>query len=388
MIEAFIYILIFWATIAMVSSMIDLRKYNIEVYPFVLSFKTKRLNTFINKISTKYVSVWRKIWTVGVVISLCLMVFAVYLLIDNLVASFESRPITPVAPLIPGITITGYTLIYALLGITITAISHELAHGIAAGSEGLRVKSTGLIVIGVLFGAFVELDDREVKKLSPKRRLYVFSAGSASNVVIAFLFLALIATFPLIISPIYNTSPTGVVVVELVSDGPAYKAGITKGDVITHINNTPINGVNDLNKILSRTSPNDTVVVSTLRGNFTVRLSPCPRNSSRGYLGVYVFDYYSSRVPLLESILTPLFPYHIYETLLWTFMISFSVALFNMLPIPPFDGDRLLASILEAFNIRKNIRNYVRVTVACICTILLLLNIIFTFMSFGIVIFS
>lgn len=58
-------------------------------------------------------------------------------------------------------------------------------------------------------------------------------------------------------------SNAGALISDRVPDGPADKAGIRQGDVITHINNTPIDDYNDLRNRISQ-SPIDTSVSLTL----------------------------------------------------------------------------------------------------------------------------
>ena len=61
------------------------------------------------------------------------------------------------------------------------------------------------------------------------------------------------------------SSLIGVYVDEVVSGGAAEKAGIRKGDIITTIQNKPVNGKSELMEIVSQLSAGDVVTASVLR---------------------------------------------------------------------------------------------------------------------------
>lgn len=63
------------------------------------------------------------------------------------------------------------------------------------------------------------------------------------------------------------SATSGVVVLDVVSGGPAAKAGLQPGDVITAINGKQVSNVEDFLSVLRPLSPGDTVTVSYLRGN-------------------------------------------------------------------------------------------------------------------------
>ncbi len=99
-------------------------------------------------------------------------------------------PATPpgVVPIVPGVTVP-WEVIFALI---IVAVVHELAHGVLCLVEKLRVKSSGILLFGVLpVGAFVEPDEKKMagKKFLPQMR--ILGAGTTSNALFFVLFLLL-----------------------------------------------------------------------------------------------------------------------------------------------------------------------------------------------------
>ena len=60
---------------------------------------------------------------------------------------------------------------------------------------------------------------------------------------------------------------TGAVVVEVVANSPAAKAGLRRGDVITNADHTPVKSVDDLLNIIGTHPPGDTIRISVSRGS-------------------------------------------------------------------------------------------------------------------------
>lgn len=85
--------------------------------------------------------------------------------------------------------------------------------------------------------------------------------------------------------------PLGVVITRVDRTGPAALAGLQRGDLITAIDNTPIESARDLRERLDLLKPGDSVRLSLLRQRsellIEVKLSAFPDNATRSYLGVY-----------------------------------------------------------------------------------------------------
>src|SRR5207302_10364072 len=104
---------------------------------------------------------------------------------------------------------------------------------------------------------------------------------------------------------------------------------------------------------------------------------PASDNTNRATIGIFTFNYYSPRAPFLPLA----FPFQFYNTLSWMSLILLGVALVNMLPMFPFDGDRYFDTILGILGMKntKNVR-----TIASIVSLLLLgSNLILSFVLFG-----
>jgi membrane-associated protease RseP (regulator of RpoE activity) len=67
-------------------------------------------------------------------------------------------------------------------------------------------------------------------------------------------------------------------------------------------------------------------------------------NSTRGYIGVIAWDFFSPLFPLFD----PLWPYYYFNILYYTFSLSLVLALINLLPFPPLDGDKFISVFIKS----------------------------------------
>ena len=63
------------------------------------------------------------------------------------------------------------------------------------------------------------------------------------------------------------TPTTGAVILTVVPSSPAAKAGLVQGDVIVNIDGTAINSAEDLQKLIQKSKPGQTVTITYYVGN-------------------------------------------------------------------------------------------------------------------------
>ncbi|TFG32565.1 hypothetical protein EU527_09960, partial [Candidatus Thorarchaeota archaeon] len=80
----------------------------------------------------------------------------------------------------------------------------------------------------------------------------------------------------------------------------------------------------------------------------TIILAPNEVNATKGYIGVYGTDYWQPKDGW-NLILSPMFIFHAQQIVFWCYLILISLALFNLLPIPMLDGDKLLSNGLSLY---------------------------------------
>jgi S1-C subfamily serine protease len=64
---------------------------------------------------------------------------------------------------------------------------------------------------------------------------------------------------------IENNEVTGIVVLDIVKDGPADKAGLMVNDMVVKIDETPIRDLNQFKEVVSNHKPGDAVIVHFTR---------------------------------------------------------------------------------------------------------------------------
>ena len=347
--------------------------------------KTVVFNSWMERIGGRFRRFWLTFFDLGAALGLGLLVFALYtfaLNIFNLVNHpKQAGPTLLIIPL-PGVTISWEIFPYILISIAILLIPHEAAHGIASVLDKVPIKSSGVFLGVFLPGGFVEIDEEDLAKRPAKTKLRVFAAGSSTNLATWFLVLLIFANFTLVISPLYQSSSSGVLVTGLSSNGGAQAAGIPQWSVITQLNGTKVDQPIDLAKYLlhiNQTQNPNTIVVVTL-GDGTirnVRTSPAPGNSTRAFMGVSTFQYYAPR----WSGASVQFPFQLYSQLNWLLIILLGVGIVNMLPMLPFDGDRYFDTLLGVAGLKDTKR--ARTVMSLVSLGLLGGNLILSFILFG-----
>jgi membrane-associated protease RseP (regulator of RpoE activity) len=335
-------------------------------------YRTTRLNQLIDRISKRGPIIWKFIWDIGIISGLGILFFGLIIFTVNIPLFFISAAdgtgeTTAIAltPVIPGITISFGTLPYVLIAIMIAAIVHEFGHGIAARVENIKLKSTGLFLFLVFFGAFVEPDEKSYQKKSRRSKMRVMAAGALSNMIITgivFIIIILPVFFPLLfapslpvfLTPFYHSEPSGALIVETIPKNPASTNGIKAGFIIIKINTSEtvqeISSSSDFSEFVnSSILPNQNITIHFADniGPITLQTitNPYTNESSTGFIGVKTYDYFQSKF-FSSSTFINFIPYWTFYTLLYVFMINLILAIFNLLPVPFLDGDKMLASFL------------------------------------------
>ncbi|MFX1519066.1 MAG: site-2 protease family protein [Promethearchaeota archaeon] len=382
LIEAAIYILIIWAFIYIVYKVFDLKNKGVELGPFIAIYKTTRL-TIIEKLAKKYPWAWKIAFSAGIVIGFIGMSQIFIVLLQNLI-NFFVAPLqaSPVLPLLPGITISGESLPYIIIGLAVVLLTHEISHGIAARIEGVKLKSAGLLLLAILPGAFVEPEEEDIKKVSPIARLRIFGAGSFSNIVTSLLVLLLLTNFAVVIAPFFGPS-NGVLVTDVVPGGPS-DGILERGNIIYAINGMPTQNVQELSEILSTIQAYKTIELKTDEGIIQFKTGARPDDPTKSYLGVFTFNHYPARI----SFLGKFFPFQLFTLFQWTFLLTLNIGLLNLLPIFFLDGDRMLTEVINYISERydsKMIGKAALNGIRAFALMVLLLNIILTFLNMGLV---
>ncbi|MCK4383000.1 MAG: site-2 protease family protein [Candidatus Lokiarchaeota archaeon] len=442
----FVISLIFWIIVIIFVYMLKNRKEAYSLFfPLLILFKTKKLNNFIRKISKKNPRFWRIFWNIGIFVSFGFTIFGFFFFFINIVQLlFQPSELNAITPLIPGVTIDLPTLFYLILPLLFIMTTHEFAHGISANNDGVEIKSTGVMGVGLFylvgFGAFVEVDERKLRssKFHRNTRLRIASAGTFVNAITAGIAFLLLINYALLVSPFY-TQVTQVYSVLPAQDGGFNYGNLEAGDAIVAMKNSEdpdadflnldLNQGISLTSVLSNTTrvkfsigdnltfkiynsftdlsskknvtlgprydigirykyiPNGTglritynyssnsetnILITKINGtkintssgdtlelvltNFNLKAINLTSDLGMDYIldaevvGVFIgvqSTYYWMHKNDFAKFFTSNWPDFWFEELRWLFLISFSITLFNMMPLPIFDGDRFLKELVN-----------------------------------------
>jgi len=357
---------IFWSILYLVGRIFHLEKYGLEIGPAYLFYKSKRLAKAIDAVSKRRSDLWRKLCNIGVVLAALLMVSAVYILVNNILTSASPQGIaTRMFLVIPGITIRLYWLPYFLVAGMIIVVTHEVAHGIAARLEKVPIVSAGVALALVFPGAFVEPNEKKFEKAPAASKLRIVAVGSATNLVTGLLVFLLWSTL---------FTPAGIVILETTGGGPLEQAGLRRWDTISAMNGTQISNGSTLDEYMDNVAVGDTLILQTSKGN--IPITTVNGSAGQAIIGLSYFWNYFSCKPL-----GPMLSVQLYTTLSWMLLLAVSIAIFNMLPLYPFDGDKFFYYALGKV-VKRGLRE-IRILASAICLGLMATTLLLSFIRYG-----
>ncbi len=269
--------------------------------------------------------------------------------------SILTQQVPGVAPLIPGLTIPFFAGIISLF---ILLVVHEFSHGVLAKIAKVRIKSIGAILFGIVpMGAFVEPDESEVKKLKESYQNRISIAGVSANMLTSLLFLVFTIIVLFYLLPSISTG--GVLVTQAIKGYPAYGV-IAPNSIILMWNSVQINNAYQLGAAEAGYTGGK-VNVTTNEGTFA--LTPV----TGGKIGI---DVAPAQITLSYQAAN-----FIYAIVALSFGLNFFVAIFNLLPIPGFDGWRIYQSKIKSKKVLK--------AIAILLVLAILLNVLPWFWTIG-----
>jgi membrane-associated protease RseP (regulator of RpoE activity) len=372
-IEVLIFLLAVWFAIYVFTGFLNIRRYGIEVNPLYITVKTTRFNKLLTNIAERYPHFWRNYGNISIALCFIEMFLAVYLLIVNLYHfSYTPQAAVPIVPMLPGVTISLSWFPYLLIAIGFAITIHEAAHAIVASVDRVKVRSSGIVLAPVTFGGFVEPDEEDFNKLPLVSKLRTLGAGSTTNLVAGIIAFILIS--------VLFAPESGVLVTKVVIGGPAEEAGIKEWDVIYEINGYLTRDYAEMQSVLRRINPGSIIVVKTSRACLNVVARQNPTNSSIAFIGIQSLTNFRYN-PLRFGEFSTQFTYHLSTTLRWIYLIMVNLAIFNMLPLYPLDGEAFIYNILKE-KLKMGLK-LIRTVLNAFSLSLIGLNIALTFMKYG-----
>ncbi|HDN65309.1 MAG TPA: peptidase [Methanosarcinales archaeon] len=169
---ALVILLVCWIVFAFLSKQGILERYNISAFGPILMVRTMRGQKLLTMLAYPR-RFWRFFGNVGIpmmVVGMFIM-FTVVILTDYVMLQALYDNVMPMpdkynAPqnifLIPGLN-DYIPLVWGAIGLMVTLVVHELAHAVLCRTEGVSVKSMGVLLLGIIpIGGFAEPDDEEL----------------------------------------------------------------------------------------------------------------------------------------------------------------------------------------------------------------------------------
>ena len=378
----------------------------------ILTVRTQVFSGFFDRLgalrASRWIS-WAALFVVPVVagIGLYLLISGLFALLWNPAAGEAAREAGLGAYLLlPGVN-PFLPLLYGWFALVCAIAIHEGAHGVTARSLGLKVKSSGLLFfLFIPIGAFVDVDEEQLKKASARDSSRIMAAGVGGNMVVAFACLLGVLVIVGGLTPIIE----GVYVANVEEGLPAEAAGLLPNDVFVSVDGVLVNSTVDLREILKNKMAGDLAEVTVARGDMwqnrfstVVNLTVVENRTVMGIsagdllleervrnyenvtlqgLSLYLIppSLASDWVPFSDSLAS--FYTHwlgrdwqvLANVLFWVWFLNVNLAVFNALPIYPLDGGRIFNIALKKIIRGKNSEKWVSaITVAATAVLILIL---------------
>jgi len=345
---------------------------HLERNGLMLMRKTEKGKELIDRIAKSNASLWKSLGTIGVALGFTGMALGTYMISKVVIeVVFFSKSIvngpslvlpalSPDTSISPGILQIPFW--FWLIGIVSVVFVHEGMHAIQMRVADVKIKSSGIMFLAVIPGAFVEPDEDELKKRGYMQRQRVYAGGSLGNFMLAFFVLLLVSfiMIPLFFTPTIpwaNLSGNGTY--------PAKLANMT--GFIMSIGDERTDDLSDIQRIMASTVPNQTINVKTTEGSYNIKLAASPENPERGFLGIGYFPDKSlmrpitSRIPLLNGeVFYPLKREYagtpqgflislVFGSLFWIWILNFGIGIMNLIPLKPLDGGLMFEAVMEKY---------------------------------------
>ncbi|MEM4268129.1 MAG: site-2 protease family protein [Candidatus Woesearchaeota archaeon] len=353
--------------------LVYLNRHRFEKQGILYLFRTKIGLKAMDSISAKLRELVRILAISSIGFAFAGLIFITILILKQVYELFYTKSTLGASPIIPGVPIAGTGLVFPLIigwvCLFIIIIVHEFSHGIVARAHNIKVKSSGIVFIGPILGAFVEPDEKELKKRDDIQQYSVFAVAPIANIVFAGIAILVLMFITAPLSE-YASVPTGIKI-DVQDSFPAKESGLKDEDIIVAINSIPTSDRNALFNITKDLKPGDQVTLSTKQRDFTFKAATDPKNTTHGYMGITIKEEvreakegYSVMYPLLKWT---------HELFFWLFFISFNIGLINLLPVYITDGARMLLVSFERMFGKNGRKYWILINNFCLLLVIILI---------------
>ncbi|MFW6285787.1 MAG: site-2 protease family protein [Nanoarchaeota archaeon] len=332
---------------------------------------------------------------VGLVFSFFFMFYQLYLILDWDLTTGGGLvlPIQTQSGTIAGIPVFAPPFVEWLIALAILVIVHEFAHGVIAQRFNIKIKSSGFafggLLVPILPAAFVEPDEKQLKKSKWWHQISVFGAGSTSNFIFGFLFLLIF----LFVAIPFTTSTMQVDRVSfdgVMNDSSLFNYGIESGDIL-QINGRNISeydfvvsngqgqGLTDvifLENFLTL-KPNESFNLTIDNGNYTkvYNIDTFPREdfNESGMIGIWNVETHLESKEEYSYLGT--FQLFFQRLLFWVVLLNIGIGLMNLLPLWITDGGQITRTLLFRY-VKDEKKVYRYLNIVCFISLITIILLI------------
>jgi len=385
LLSAIIFVILMCVFLYVKRKKIETQKIAYPILYFFL-YRTKLGLNQMDSISKRFPRIVKVLAYIGVVIGFIGMIFTTYMLLDNLYrimfegARVGAGVVQPFVQTEPGSFFFYVPFFYFIVSIFIIATVHEFSHGVVARLFNVKVKSSGFaflsVIVPIIPAAFVEPEEKQVKKIKPMQQLGIFAAGPFSNILLAMLvWLSFFA-----IDPWQGSITDSTVYIQNLTHGddvmyPAEQNNLPIGDQIVRIDGVEIENAKIFSEVMANTKPGQTINFVTNTSQYSIVLAEHPSADS-GFLGVmpgqnteYKEEFkasYAWAIPAIDWSIGLLF---------WLFLLNIAIGLINLIPLGPVDGGRMILVVLQKYVKKEELQKKIFGYISLVTLIILLGNI-------------
>jgi len=322
----------------------------VEFHKIYFIYKTK-VGIFLMNWLSKF-KFWKYWGYAGIPVAFGGMIFILYFLVSKLVTLVQ-KPETAEKTLQlilpwgssgsvgPFLFVPFWTFLIAII---ILVFVHEGAHGIISLHHKLKLKSTGVGMFLFIPLAFVEPDEEKLEKSPAKVQLSVFAAGPFANLCTAAI---LLVFFTFILNPFAGSvfDNNGIKIVSLEADQPAVEAGLEVNDIILAVDGQDTLSIDQFKEQMDGVNPGDEIRVLTQTKEVTLTTVANKNNASKSHIGISILQNQEPKQSygtFLPGVLL-----YLLNLIYWVVLFNIGIGLFNLLPLGPVDGGRMMKTLLS-----------------------------------------
>ncbi len=203
----------------------------VSLYGPVMMVRTTRGRASISRVASRE-RLWTAYGTTSVILTLGAAGLLTSLLAWAVLRTSTGGSLPDLGPATGAHPSTLVVLIYVGIGTVAAVLVHEFMHGVLAIVGKIRLDAVGVLLLLLPIGAFVEPNEKELRASPKRKRLRLYAAGPAANMV-----LAVVCGLVLVLVLLPSAKPVeaGVVVTDVVPDSPAYVSGLAPFDEVTQV---------------------------------------------------------------------------------------------------------------------------------------------------------